>query len=69
MIGKTAGILPRRWDSSRKLDLHDLSRIHDVQRIERALDRTHQVHLDDRLVAHIFITFQLPDAVLGGDRA
>jgi hypothetical protein len=47
----------------------DLSRIEDVLRIERALERAHEVHLRGALVAQNLVALHHADAVLGADRA
>src|SRR5882724_7183567 len=47
----------------------DLARVHDVLRIECALDRAHGVELDAAAVVGEFVDLELSDAVLGRDRA
>src|SRR6516164_7198448 len=44
-------------------------RIHQVQRIERGLDRAHQREFDLALVVHVLVDLQLPESVFGADRA
>jgi hypothetical protein len=50
-------------------DCDDLARIHDVGRVEGALDATHQIDLYRGSDAGQLIAFQLTDAVFGRDRA
>jgi hypothetical protein len=45
------------------------ARIHDVLRIEGALDRAHGVELDSAAVMRELVDLQLADAMLGRDRA
>src|SRR4051812_2863673 len=53
----------------RALRRHDLAGIHDVLRIERALEQPHHVDLDRRFVVHELADFAPADAVLGRDAA
>src|SRR5260370_41436495 len=48
---------------------HDLARIHEVLRIQRALDGAHGVELYPAAVMGELVDLELADAVLGRDRA
>src|SRR3979490_2890287 len=62
---------PRKtWGGNEgSLNPDHLARVHDVLRVERALDRAHGVELDAAAVVGEFVDLELSDAVLGRDRA
>src|SRR2546427_1983871 len=49
--------------------LEQLAGVHQAFRIERALERSHELELEGVLVAADFVALELPQAMLGRDRA
>src|SRR5207302_9518462 len=49
--------------------LEQLSRIHQSARIQSLLERAHELELEEVLVAADFVALELPQAMLGRDRA
>src|SRR5262249_32949547 len=59
----------RRASASPRLDADELTRVHDVVRVESAFDPAHQLDLDRRLVMSDLVALEAANTVLGADRA
>src|SRR5574341_921372 len=64
-----ASSLSSRTIGSRQVPSQNLARVHQVARIERGLERAHELDLDRGLVTLQLLALRLPDAVLGAEAA